>query len=61
MAKNKKEEEKRIIDSEEKLKAFGIISENDNDDIEIDGEHSTGGKDTTVDPHWPTQTSGSDS
>ena len=56
MAKDKKKKEERIIDSEEKLKAFGIIREDDNDDVEIDGDKTTGGKDTTVDTHWPTQT-----
>ncbi|SHG71774.1 hypothetical protein [Pedobacter caeni] len=57
MSKEKKKE-KPLINSDEKLKAFGIIKEDDNDDIEIDGEQATGGKDTTVDTHWPTRPTG---
>lgn len=59
MAKRKNQEtesQKMKIDSEEKLKAFGIIKGVEDEDIEIDGEQATGGKDTTVGTHWPTGT-----
>ncbi|WP_316822642.1 hypothetical protein [Pedobacter gandavensis] len=52
---SKKEE--TIINSEAKLKAFGIIKDTEDDDIEIDGEQATGGKGETAETHWPTTTS----
>ncbi|PSL31010.1 hypothetical protein [Chitinophaga ginsengisoli] len=59
--KNKKEKPKdkkdNIVDVD-KLKSFGIIKGEGDDDIEeIDGGDISGGKtddDTTVDTHWPT-------
>jgi hypothetical protein len=59
--KNKKDKPKdkkdNIVDVD-KLKSFGIIKGEGDDDIEeIDGGDISGGKtddDTTVDTHWPT-------
>jgi hypothetical protein len=46
--------EENMINSEAKLKAFGIIKDTDDDDIEIDGDKATGGKGQSVETHWPT-------
>lgn len=38
----------------EKLKDSGMLNDHNSQDIEIDGDHITGGKNDTVDTHWPT-------
>jgi hypothetical protein len=57
--KGKPKDKKDSIVDVDKLKSFGIIKGEGEDNIEeIDGGDVSGGKredDTTVDTHWPTQ------
>lgn len=60
--KDKPKDKKNSIVDVDKLKSFGIIKGEGEDNIEeIDGSDISGGKtddDTTVDTHWPTTTIG---
>jgi len=46
--------QKLSLEDLEKLKESGILNDNNSQDIEIDGSDILGGKNDTVDTHWPT-------